>query len=94
MKDIEIKSVNKKCVECGAYERHSPRCSLMPKSYAKKELARYYEAWLKMEIEIRKREKNARNKVKKAKEQSELWKCKFFIVKDENNKLRKKILGN
>lgn len=76
-----------KCPECGAYKGHSPRCSIMPEDYAKAELKRYYEAWLKKEM-------NCRKWLSKAQKEAEFWKGKFVVVKNENNILRKKLFNN
>lgn len=83
-----------KCSECGAYHGHSPLCSLIDFETAKQELKRYYELWLNREIETRKREATAFGIVKKAWEKSAFWEGKFRIVKNENNKLRKKLLNH
>lgn len=83
------------CIECGAYTGHNPKCSLMSEDYAKLELARYYDAWLKMETECRKRieTNNVLNqkRILKMKDELMMWKGKFMTVKHENNQLRKKL---
>ena len=85
----------KKCIECGAYNGHSPKCSLMDEAYAKSELKRYYEAWLEMETKFKHRLSSANNKnevrINRMKIELDRWKGKFLTVKHENNQLRKKL---
>lgn len=80
-----------KCVECGAYHRHSPKCSLMDEKCAKEMLAEYYDVWLEMETKHRKYADELYERIKKAKKEAEFWKGKFVVVKNENNVLRRKI---
>lgn len=87
-------SEENKCVECGAYNGHSPECSLMSGDYAKSELKRYYKAWLEKDTQNRKMcamyNERAQNKINKLRDERDKWKSKFMTVKNENNKLRKK----
>jgi hypothetical protein len=82
---------NKKCIECGAYYDHSPKCSLMDEKCAKKMLAQYYETWLTMEMKHRKHSEGLFDSIRKIRKEAEFWKGKFVVVKNENNKLRKKV---
>ncbi len=88
-------NTEEKCSECGGYTGHSPKCSLMSEDYAKSELARYYDIWLKMETECRKRieANNVLNqrRILRMKDELMIWKGKFMTVKHENNQLRKKL---
>lgn len=84
-------SPNDKCVECGSYHGHSPKCSLMDEKCAKEMLAQYYDAWLKMEMKHREHIDNIHKKIDKAKRDAEFWKGKFVVVKNENNALRRKV---
>jgi hypothetical protein len=79
-----------KCPECNAYKLHSPNCSLMDLDCAKELLSQYYSAWLKLEMNNRDYCNSLYNKIEKAKKEAEFWKGKFVVVKNENNKLRKK----
>jgi hypothetical protein len=92
--EIDNKMVTKKCIECGSYHGHSPKCSLMDEKYAKEMLAQYYDAWLKMEMKHREHINNINKRVDKAKKDAEFWKGKFVVVKNENNTLRRKVLKN
>jgi len=83
-------SEEKKCIECGAYKGHSPKCSLMGEAYAKKTLIDYYEAWLEMETKHRKYADRLYKRIEVLKKEAEFWKGKYTVVKNENNKLRKK----
>jgi len=88
---------NNKCTECGAYNNsHSPRCSLIALDEAKEQLVRYYELWLAKEIDTRKRieqsEISNKRKVDAIKKDRDIFKGKYFTVKEENNKLRKKLI--
>lgn len=80
-----------KCPECGAYKGHSPKCSLMDEACAKEMLKEYYQAWLEIEMKHRNYAKGLYDQIKKAKKEAEFWKGKFTVIKNENNKLRKKL---
>lgn len=79
------------CVECGAYNGHSPKCSLMDEAYAKEMLAKYYDVWLEMETKHREYVKGLYGVIKSVKKDAEFWKGKFVVVKNENNKLRRTV---
>jgi predicted pyridoxine 5'-phosphate oxidase superfamily flavin-nucleotide-binding protein len=81
----------KQCKECGAFHGHSPECKSVTLEEAMEQRKQYYQAWLKMEEEIRRRELRVYGMCSKAKQNSEFWKGKFFVVKHENNVLRKKL---
>lgn len=81
----------KKCVECGAHQGHSPICSLMDEKCAKEMLAHYYDLWLNMKMEHRKYTDVLYKRIEKAKKDAEFWKGKFVVVKNENNCLRIKV---
>lgn len=80
-----------KCVECGAYYGHSPKCSLMDEKCAKQMLAQYYDVWLEMEMKHRKYADGLYKRIEKAKKDAEFWKGKFVVVKNENNVLRRRV---
>ena len=73
-----------KCEECNAYNSHSPLCSKIDLTEAKKQLERYYSLWLSKEEWVRRRIKFHENR-------HQLWKGKFYEVKHENNELRKRV---
>ena len=81
----------KKCPECGSYKRHSPKCSLMDEKCAKEMLGEYYDLWLEMEMKHRKYCDVLYKRIKDREKEAEFWKGKFFVVKNENNTLRKKL---
>jgi hypothetical protein len=83
-----------KCPECGAYHDHNPKCSLIDENCAKKLLIEYYDVWLTMELKYREYSDNLYKQIRKIKKEAEFWKGKFVVVKNENNKLRKKIKTN
>jgi len=76
-----------KCVECSAYEGHSPNCSLIDFKEAKKQLTLYHKLWLEKEMWVRKRSNFWRS-------DAERWKGKFMELKHENNALRRKVVNN
>jgi hypothetical protein len=80
-----------KCPECGAYKGHSPECSLMDEACAKKMLKDYYRTWLEMETKHREYVNRLYKRIEVIKKEAEFWKGKFMVVKNENNKLRKKL---
>lgn len=87
---------NKKCRECGAYNgSHSPKCSLITFEESKKQLQQYYDLWLCKEMENRKAIEQAnlsnKRKLDLIKKERDVFKGKYFTVKEENNKLRKKL---
>jgi len=79
------------CKECGAYKGHSPLCSLNTPEEIKIHLETYFkcyqEHW-KRDADTR---SSAQVRINRANKEREFWKGKFFIVKEENNKLRKKL---
>ena len=80
----------RKCKECGAYKGHSPRCSKISKKEAIKQLNQYYELYLKYEGLWGNRESRIQKKLNKYRNEMEFWKGKYWTIKQENNKLRKK----
>jgi hypothetical protein len=84
---------SEKCTECGAYDGHSPDCSLMSEEYAKSELKRYHHAWLEQDMKNKRLCETyntmAQRKINRLKDDRDKWKGKYMTVKEENNKLRK-----
>jgi hypothetical protein len=79
---MELK--DKRCLECLFYSGHSPFCSLQSIDDLRANVKTYYEAWLKQENKQREwRERML--------QQTNMWRGKFLEVKNENNKLRKKL---
>ena len=52
----------------------------------------YHKVWLEMETKHREYAKRLYDVINKKRIEAEFWKGKFFVVKDENNKLRKKLV--
>ena len=88
---INISLQNGKCIECGAYYSHHPKCSLIDEKSAKELLQCYYDAWSNIEIKHEVYCNILKDNIIKAKKDAELRKRKFLEVTNENNKLRKKV---
>jgi len=84
-------SEESKCVECGAYHGHSPKCTLIDEKCAKEMLAQYYDIWSEMEMKHHKYNDILYKRIDKAKKDAEFWKGKFAVIKNENNVLRRKL---
>lgn len=77
------------CEECNANTRHSPLCSKNTPEQIKEHLIVYFAEYQKTHQYLRKGRSDTDIRVKEAKKEAEFWKGKFFVVKEENNKLRK-----
>lgn len=76
--------MNDICKECHAYGGHSPLCGNQTLEDAKRNAKQYYEAWLRNEY----RDSNSSGRLRK---KLIFWQGKFNMVKQENNKLRRKL---
>lgn len=81
------------CEKCNANYGHNPFCEDIDLETAKVLLKEYYEAWLKIKdkeiVASNKLQSHLQKKINKLQEEKELYKGKYFILKEENNKLRK-----
>lgn len=74
----------KPCPECGAYQGHSPRCSLIDFEEAKVQLSRYFGYFLNFEVRLR----EVANRLDK---EVTNWQGRHAILRQENNALRRKL---
>lgn len=81
-----MKEERKRCPhpKCGAFEGHTPWCELQPVEERIERLERCHKSEQQWHERTRKHAAWLR-------EQVTLWKGKFLIVTQENNKLRKKV---
>jgi DNA polymerase III delta prime subunit len=85
-----------KCPECGAYDNHSPNCTLIDFNTALKKLKEYHTLYNNMQESVEFRYKSENNNLKQQRDRYKVellkYKAKFFEVKHENNQLRKKLV--
>lgn len=79
------------CKECGAYKGHSPLCSLNTPEEIKQHLIVYFEQYQTFANQRSVTNSRCQERINRANKEREFWKGKYFIVKEENNKLRKKL---
>lgn len=91
MKD-EVKNEYGRCTSCGCKDEHNIFCDLIDIEQAKLEIKNLYNKYHERDRSYL--EKGYKDSLvhKKLKKEISFWQSKYHTIKNENNKLRKKII--
>lgn len=79
------------CIECLQKDSHYITCSLIDVDQAKEEIKKLLNQLQKERIEFRNRQEFFSNGLRRLRHDVSFWQGKYHTVKNENNKLRKKL---
>jgi hypothetical protein len=88
----DVKNEYKRCISCGNKDAHNILCDLIDVEQAKLEIKNLYDKYHDRDrLYLEKGYKDSLVNIRLKKEIS-FWQGKYHTVKNENNKLRKKLL--